>query len=104
MSNHTPGPWEAMADPGHFHTLSTVHGGPVKTGAGPSQPLIVQVGGMARPDEQSANTRLIAAAPEMLEALKETVYMRGIPDDEEDRSPYEKRLMAVLAKAKGETG
>ena len=96
MSNHTPGPWEAMADPGHFHTLSTVHGGPVKTGAGPSQPLIVQVGGMARPDEQSANTRLIAAAPEMLEALE---YLLTRLDDVGD----ERIAQEAIAKAKGET-
>ena len=106
MINHTPGPWEAVADPGHFHTLSTVHGGPVKTGAGPSQPLIAQVGGMARPDEQSANTRLIAAAPELLEELQYRYEQNrcgcGHPVCkfcEDDRHTLE-----VLRKAKGETG
>jgi len=96
MSKHTPGPWEAVADPGHFHTLSTVHGGPVKTGAGPSQPLIVQVGGMARPDEQSANTRLIAAAPEMLATLE--YLLTRLESIEDIRIAQD-----AITKAKGET-
>jgi len=50
-----------------------------------------------------SQAEIVAAAPEMLEALEETVYMRGIPDDDEARNGYEKRLMAAIAKARGET-
>ena len=94
MSKHTPGPWRV-----------------IEPQEDKLRPYGVQMGKDGRfmvicytVEQSKHNANLIAAAPEMLEALKETVYMRGIPDDEEDRSPYEKRLMAVLAKAKGETG
>ena len=40
---------------------------------------------------------------DLLDVLKETTYMRGIPDDDEGRNGYEKRLMAAIAKARGET-
>jgi len=90
MSNHTPGPWEVKGTwivNSHYQeeiaTVVRVHGEDV---------------------EFKATANLIAAAPDLLEALEEAVYMRGIPDDDEDRNGYEKRLMAAIAKAKGETG
>ena len=68
MSAHTPAPWIAERDPCHFDTLSTVT-------AAPNGRMIVQVGGTAafagRVAEQEANTRLIAAAPDLLAALVE---------------------------------
>jgi len=54
-------------------------------------------------EQSKHNANLIAAAPELLEALEETVYMRGIPEDDEAKNGYEKRLMAAIAKAKGDT-
>lgn len=58
MSKHTPKPWYAVRDPSHFHSLSTVVGGS-------NQELVVQVGGNAPIEEQEANARLIAAAPDL---------------------------------------
>ena len=66
MSNHTPAPWTAERDPCHFDTLSTVT-------AGRNGRMVVQVGGVLASGfvEQEANTRLIAAAPDLLAALVE---------------------------------
>ena len=71
MSKHTPGPWVVSADPMHFHSLTTVIGGKESSQKnGPPQQMIVQVGGFAEWKEAAANARLIAEAPELLEALK----------------------------------
>jgi hypothetical protein len=97
MSNHTPGPWGPTnsddLDDAPGYVVCTLDDGWYVSSE--HKPTIGAIG---------ADTRLIAAAPEMLDALEETVYMRGIPDDDEDRNGYEKRLMAAIAKAKGETG
>jgi len=98
MSKHTPGPWEARywereAWPQKRVSIAE------KYGEGAALFINAKHG-----KNTAANAQLIAAAPEMLEALEETVYMRGIPEDDEARNGYEKRLMAAIAKAKGDTG
>ena len=70
MSGHTPGPWTARRDPCHFDTLSDVIGGEYDALRKPFQRLHVSVGGFASTAEQESNTRLIAAAPELLAALE----------------------------------
>lgn len=68
MSKHTPGPWEVERSEGGYEQ-AWVKG---------SKRIIVTVHGRTRTsnvftrlnDEDLANARLIAAAPEMLEALK----------------------------------
>jgi len=71
-AQHTPGPWKAVADPFHFATLSTVVGGG-HAEKGLQRAMIVQVGGYAGWQEQEANARLIAAAPDLLAALEALV-------------------------------
>lgn len=66
---NTPGPWKARRDELHFGSVSTVVGGLLETRQGIDAQLIVQVGGWASLREQEANTRLIAAAPTLLNAL-----------------------------------
>lgn len=71
-AKHTPGPWRLEADPAHFDSLTTVTGGQrmnARPHAWPAYPLTVQVGGMATLHEMQANAALLAAAPELLEAL-----------------------------------
>lgn len=71
-AKHTPGPWRLEADPAHFDSLTTVTGGQrmnARPRAWPAYPLTVQVGGMAALHEMQANAALLAAAPELLEAL-----------------------------------
>lgn len=75
-TKHTPGPWLAACDPMHYDTLSTVVAGEMRAKR-PDQRMIVQVGGFAGPAEQEANTRLIAAAPELLEACRALLDVLG---------------------------
>lgn len=73
----TPGPWRVEADPCHFDTMSTVVGGATKpvehTPTYLWQQMQVEVGGWAAVQEQEANARLIAAAPDLYEALRHAV-------------------------------
>ena len=78
MSKHTPGPWEAHLDEAYFVTgpdrgrvaimthLKGAHG----------------LGGRRSGDESAANARLIAAAPDLLEALTDLLGWQTLaPDD-----------------------
>ena len=78
---HTPGPWVAQTDPCHYDTLSDVVGGDGN--------LFVSVGGKASWQEQEANARLIAAAPELLEALVEVGECVRTYETEYDGRMYE---------------
>ena len=87
MSKHTPGPWRVVQDPTN---------------------LSLQVYGQTlalfecwrRSDEQTelANARLIAAAPDLLEALE--FVIRGVPDTWEGVQ----KARAAIAKATGGEG
>ena len=81
--SHTPGPWEADA------------AGFIVAPCG-----IVGYGSSMRSDEESvANERLMAAAPEMLEALMAFV---DIPDVQNEREwPETKLAREAIAKATG---
>ena len=67
---HTPGPWEVRADPSHYDSFTTVVAGSGEQRKGMLRELIVEIGGWAGIETAEANARLIAAAPDMLEALK----------------------------------
>lgn len=88
MSAHTPGPWkiERASDPGpfHFHYLVDATDKIVaSTWAPPSE------------SESEANARLIAAAPDLLEALRGVVRVADRKTDEFDAAH------AAIAKATG---
>ncbi|MGH9462448.1 MAG: hypothetical protein ACRD1X_14625 [Vicinamibacteria bacterium] len=84
MSSHTPGPWHANC------FLVTAENGRGVTHCGL---------GLGKPEESEANARLIAAAPELLEALKSI---------ENDGQHIPKAIWdlrnAVIAKAEGKAG
>lgn len=96
---HTPGPWE-VAIPGevdeHYAVLdgfghtASVYGHPEETSAA------------------LANARLIAAAPDLLAALRAVnaelieLYERAYPDDETDNDTTAAIDMAIAAIAKAE--
>lgn len=108
MSGHTQGPWEAWCDNhGEYAANVEREGGerlPFDVCAGDE--AIVTVYGFS--EESSANARLIAAAPELLDALEEVaLVLAGIIAASEDREsarlagdPYE-RARAAIAKATG---
>ena len=96
MSDFTPGPWRAEfpdeisvrdADGGRIAILANLKG---------------RLGMKGRRDtsEVEANARLIAAAPDLLEALKEMVNLVELmcPFD----GPQQRKARAAIAKATGE--
>lgn len=89
---HTPGPWtvdDSVPDEAVY----------VMCPSG----TIANVGPCGTPDdEDKANARLIAAAPDLLEALKNTLcYLEADSDDDTEREDYA-QANAALAKAKRE--
>jgi hypothetical protein len=95
-AKHTPGPWSVKSDPCHFDTLSSVTGGS-DNGKGWTT-LMVEIGGLAKVDEQEANARLIAAAPELLEMLERCeMWLSAAPDGR----AMQLACQAVIVKATG---
>lgn len=107
MNRHTPGPWEVVNDegtpfvygPGHkLVPLETEDGKPGKM----RSHLIALVysdtpdGGSFEPKNQASNTHLIAAAPELLVALKDILAQ---VDHGDFQINGEKEARAALAKA-----
>ena len=100
MSKHTNGPWEvARTDAGIIVRTESVK----KTRAGASR--YAAIGGFDRSDpeqlaEALSNASLIAAAPELLEALKglaEAYCRAGAPLTREERAEDRKRFFAAIA-------
>lgn len=90
---HTPGPWRVAPDDTSFGGYVAISGG---DHFGLAE-VVVELGGKPYPDGE-ANAKLIAAAPEMLEAL------RALVDDVESKwgDPHTLRhARATLAKAEG---
>ena len=85
MSNHTPGPWEASHDIDAC-CVATITSGWV----------VVPIGADPNKFDANADAQLIAAAPEMLDALEAATHV--MPLGEEYYSVVE-----AIAKAKGET-
>lgn len=102
MSKHTPGPWLIEAQNCHFGDIATVHNTDEKW-VTIYAPHWMETGMDEK--EQSANARLIAAAPELLEALKKIsaienqMYGADWEEIEEARDIAD----AAIAKATGET-
>ena len=90
MSRHTPGPWEFEIITSSYVTafdgthIADVHHGRTATAKA----------------EGSANARLIAAAPDLLEALKEVFS----DHDAVNRLSWVNRAAAAIAKATGGEG
>jgi hypothetical protein len=100
MSKHTPGPWEVVDLP---HGIVVRTESPKKTRFGASRYAAIGGFDRAEPDqfaEAMANARLIASAPDMLEALETIVAT------ERDRHGYHPawtdQARAAIAKARGE--
>lgn len=91
MSQHTPGPWRVMGGSG-----TDVAAGPqgylayVSTGGGRGRSL----------DEARANARLIAAAPDLLDACEKARDFGSQGDTHEGLSVSE-FIRAAIAKARG---
>lgn len=102
---HTPGSWDVEDPMGAEIGLSIVQSG-LKTYEWEFIAMVCQSDaseermGKQRfisPGEQEANARLIAAAPELLEALKGMLVVANLFTD----SPYHEAARAAIAKAEG---
>lgn len=93
---HTPGPWEYCTGPslnGRYHTVET------KRDKDEDQLMICEC--YEGTDEQNeANARLMAAAPDMLDALQLVLDTYGF-DSSTDSSIWQ-TVTAAIAKATGE--
>ena len=70
--NHSAGPWDFVAEPGQM----------VLVYSGNDETMIAEVNALYDNDAETlANARLIAAAPSMLDALRDCFeYLDGIPE------------------------
>lgn len=90
-AKHTPGPWEA-------EKFGAIHGGEDQQyfrGRRRSQVATACLAGNIHDDERDANARLIAAAPDLLEALKEVIALSDRKHEAWDKAK------AAIAKAEG---
>jgi len=95
MSNYTPGPWDVEGpeeDPFH-HCICTIGNG------------YAVVSTKANPDSyhEGADARLIAAAPELLEALEAALLLVDMSTSIR-RKDIAQQSRDAIAKAKGEQG
>ena len=88
MSKHTPGPWRVV-DSWNDHMVEGQNG----------EEIIWQDGPHNTPAIKEANARLIAAAPDLLEAL---VMVLDDPNALDGRPRTYEIVCAAIAKAKGE--
>lgn len=105
MTDHTPGPWGWKTNR-HPQTNGQpwgwVEAHPHPAGGGGAPPD--GIGGITWKGEQGkANARLIAAAPDLLEALERLAAFRvNGPDDYDERDNVMHIAQRAIAKARGE--
>lgn len=98
MSNHTPGPWEC----------SWGYSGPIITADAANNSKRIATVRVFFPDfseEDTANARLIAAAPDLLAALKwalSNINCEPFEWSDEENSNAHEAALAAIAKARGE--
>lgn len=85
MKTHTPGPWHTGSGNGYGNIYADEGRMRMETGGTTLYPIGTVYTGWDEAEDQ-ANARLIAAAPELLAALKECLltvedYYRTLPDD-----------------------
>jgi len=105
MSKHTPGPWKKCggATP-HFCSVHS-KSGYIVFGMADHQYDKEQGKKIKAPDmwEQQANARLIAAAPELLEALKEAIEFANAANHHiaGQNLPVSEKWIGIVANAEG---
>lgn len=87
--SHTPGPWEAEKHSKGYRSYWHIYDRAFSR-------YICDVGGETG-DQEEGNARLIASAPDLLEALEEIVSLPGFKAEEE----YRRRALAAIRKARG---
>lgn len=91
MTKHTPGPWECEEASECWHDDHVW----AKGGRGKGEHITTVCSG-------TDNARLIAAAPELLEALERVIYITEVEDAHLACFGEFESARAIIAKAKGE--
>jgi hypothetical protein len=96
MNKHTPGPWFNYGKSPEGYVVGEF------PGDGPLKGVVAYVVGTGTLAAEEANARLTAAAPELLEALREahTALYRGC-ETPEDKEGLLKIIEETIAKAEG---
>lgn len=90
---HTPGPWVVYSAP-----ANTASGAPIETEIRGGNYIVSRLGRLTH-ETAHANARLIASAPELLEAC---IAVAGVYQDAGDDVPlFVRRCRAAIAKARG---
>ena len=107
MSKHTPGPWTTPGTDGNERVISAQVKGRFRTIAHVYAPYADKVESV---DERDANASLIAAAPDLLDALKclvdnwiEMYLAEGDTLEDANRHDCIINASAAIAKAEGRT-
>lgn len=101
MSKHTPGPWEAIIDGPKNRGKACL----VRTTASSRRSLCIEASRSGDNEEEDfANTRLIAAAPDLLEACKSIVDGWENWSDIGRAEKGIELVKAAIAKAEGKNG
>lgn len=97
-TKHTPGPWRIFwGRDGNTYPLNIW--GPVGSDHAAFRSVVTSFGRKAS-DESTANANLIAAAPELLEALKAILDTTAFAHDEPEAEVHQRALSAIR-KAEG---
>lgn len=103
-NKHTPGPWEVVVNYGDLTVRSA---NARDTQDATYLEIVSEVGGLRTGlqcldwSEELANARLIAAAPELLDLVRE--LWSDVRDNSEEDEPYGRRVRDVIAKATGDS-
>ena len=101
MTAHTPGPWRI--DP-QIAVMNNSKTGMFQVAAEPLgiRHLIGVIGNGIHPEVAEANARLIAAAPDLLAALGNGVFLLEARESSSTEKDWIAKARAAIAKAKGE--
>lgn len=105
MNKHTPGPWHVILSDNATPHVTHEHGSDFTDISDVSSRVCVMPAEITYGYNSLANARLIAAAPELLEALEEMLHSfmcTQNPNDYPSDAPCNK-ARAAITKAKGKT-
>lgn len=94
-TQHTPGPWKAVEAPYNPKGWLWVQNGPGALLADVHQNKNIPL------DARNANARLMAAAPELLEACKAVLAVHNLPRGMNERHGVMAMVEAAIAQATG---
>ena len=93
MTAHTPGPWNRQKSYATFYVEARLPDGLIQE--------VAAIGPTQHTEQQEANAKLIAAAPDLLAALNAMMTHMGMDEDEWNKPTFDQARSAI-AKATGD--